>query len=78
MQKDFDEMVMRLCHEKSHLDISMVTADIKHITQYEEMVLLKEYEKGETNFTSRYETKKKEKQAMSEKVKWCVCDIIGV
>ena len=60
---------MRLCHKKAHLDISMVTADTKHITYFEEMILLKEFEKRETTFTSRYKTKKKEKEAMAGKVK---------
>ena len=68
MQKQFDECLMRLAHEKSHLDISMVTADIKHITQFEELVLLKEFEKRETTFTSRYQTKRDERTAMTKKV----------
>lgn len=68
MQQDFDKVLMRLFHEKAHMDISMVTADIKHITQFEEMTLLKEFEKRETTFTSRFETKKKEKGAMAVKV----------
>ena len=59
---------MRLAHKKSHLDISMVTADIKHITQFEELVLLKEFEKRETTFTSRYQTKRDERTAMTQKV----------
>lgn len=69
MQKEFDEVLLRLAHEKSHLDIAMVSADIKHITQFEEMILLKEFEKSETTYTSRYRTKKKEREAMAVKVK---------
>lgn len=69
MQREFDEVLMRLGHEKAHLDISMVMADIKHITQFEEMNLLKEFEKRETTFTSRYRTKKKERGAMAGKVR---------
>lgn len=61
---------MRLCHEKAHLDITMVTADIQHITLFEEMTLLKEFEKRETTFTSRYKTKKKEKEAVAKKVRF--------
>ena len=68
MKQDFDKTLMRLFHEKAHMDISMVTADIQHITQFEEMTLLKEFEKRETTFTSRFETKKKEKEAMAVKV----------
>lgn len=68
LQSDFDQVLMRLCHEKIHLDISMVTADIRHITQYEEMELLREFDKKESSFTSRYKSKKKEKEAMAVKV----------
>lgn len=69
MQKEFDEVLMRLCHDKVHLDVSMVTADIKHITHFEEISLLKDFEKRETTFTSRYKTKKKERVAMTAKVR---------
>lgn len=68
LQNDFDELLMRLCHEKARLDIDVMTANIRHITQYEELSLLKEFEKRETTFTSRYKTKKKEKAAMAVKV----------
>ena len=46
----------------------MVAADLKHITQFEELQLLKEFEKKETTFTSRYKTRKQEKQDMESKV----------
>lgn len=72
---------MRLCHEKIHLDVTMVTADIKHITKFEEMVLLREFDKRESTFTSRYETRKKEKETMMVKVRmdfrgvWNACNV---
>ena len=50
------------------MDITVVAADIKHITQFEEMELLREFDKRESTFTSRYRTKKKEKEAMAVKV----------
>ena len=40
----------------------------RHITQFEELQLLKEFEKGEMGLTSRYSSKKKEKQEMEEKI----------
>ena len=46
----------------------MVAADLKHITQFEELQLLKEFEKKETTFTSRYKNRKQEKQDMEAKV----------
>ncbi len=66
--KEFDEVLLRLLHEKVYLDIVVVTADLRLITQFEEMTLLKEFEKRETTFTSRYRTKKQERQGMDVKV----------
>lgn len=40
----------------------------RHITQFEELQLLKEFEKREMGLTSRYSSKKKEKQEMEEKI----------
>ena len=69
LQKDFDMMLLLLYHEKVHLDITIMTAEVKHITYFEEMSLLKEFEKSETVFTSRYKTKKHERHAMATKVR---------
>lgn len=68
LKEQFNEALLRLRHEKAELDITMVTADLKHITQFEELQLLKEFEKKETTFTSRYRTKKRERQEMEGKV----------
>ena len=38
------------------------------ITLFEELALLREFEKRETNFTSKYRSKKKEKGEMEGKV----------
>lgn len=40
----------------------------RHLTQFEELELLKEFEKRETNFTSKYRTKKKERSDLEVKV----------
>ena len=67
--KEFDEVLLRLLHEKIYLDIVVVTADLRHITQFEEMTLLKEFEKRETTFTTRYRSKKQEREGMDIKVR---------
>ena len=59
----------RLHHAKSHLNISMVSAELKHITQFEELQLLKEFGKRETTYTTRYRAKKKERKDIEEKVR---------
>ena len=74
LQADFDEVLLRLLHEKIHLDIVVVTADLGHITLFEEMTLLKEFEKRETTFTTKYRTKKLGKQAMAIKVGTNICE----
>ena len=40
----------------------------RHLTQFEELELLKEFEKRETNFTSKYRAKKKERADIELKV----------
>ena len=40
----------------------------RYLTQFEELELLKEFEKRETNFTSKYRTKKKERGDLEVKV----------
>ena len=69
LMTEFDDVLLRLLHEKVYLDIVVVTADLRLITQFEEMTLLKEFEKRETTFTSRYRTKKQERQTMDVKVR---------
>ena len=47
----------------------------RHITQFEELQLLKEFEKKETLLTSRYRSKKQERSDMEAKmgeVQWAV------
>ena len=68
LKRDFDETLSRLRHDKVQLDIDMVSAELKHITQFEELQLLKEFEKKETIFTSRYKNRKQEKQDLESKV----------
>jgi len=68
LMTEFDDVLLRLLHEKVYLDIVVVTADLRLITQFEETTLLKEFEKRETTFTSRYRTKKQERQTIDVKV----------
>ena len=55
----------------------MVCFTCRHITQFEELQLLKEFEKRETMFTSRYRSKKQERSDMvakMEEVQWAVSE----
>lgn len=40
----------------------------RHVTQFEELELLKEFEKQEINFLEKYQTKKKERVDIEKKV----------
>ncbi len=68
LKSDFNEALSRLRHDKVQLDIDMVSAELRYITQFEELQLLKEFEKKETTFTSRYKNRKLEKQDLESKV----------
>ena len=50
----------------------------RHITQFEELQLLKEFEKRETTFTSRYRARKEEKREMEGKVHYSAHCYIGM
>ena len=47
----------------------------RHISLFEELELLKEFEKRETTYTKRYSDKKQEKKSMETKV--CVLNLYG-
>jgi WD40 repeat protein len=65
---EFNGAVIHLRHEKYTIDVTMKMMELKHLRQFEEIELLKEFEKRETNFTSKYKTKKKEKADLEEKI----------
>ncbi|XP_055500679.1 cilia- and flagella-associated protein 44-like [Leucoraja erinacea] len=44
---NFDAELRVLCHQKYKLDIALKMADLRHVTLFEEVLLLKEFEKSE-------------------------------
>lgn len=43
---------------------------LRHLTQFEELELLKEFEKRESTFTGKYRAKKQEKSDLEVKVRY--------
>ncbi|XP_064651335.1 cilia- and flagella-associated protein 44-like isoform X2 [Lineus longissimus] len=67
----FDAELHVLRHEKFKLDVIMKNADLRHVTLFEELVLLKEFEKRENVLAAKVEGKQQEKMDMQAKVVDC-------
>lgn len=52
----FDAELCVLRHEKQELDVYMKLADLRHVTLFEELLLLKEFEKREDILQERLTT----------------------
>ena len=80
--KRFDAELRLLRHEKFKLDITMKNADLRQVTLFEELVLLKEYEKREDVLAEKVSNKQQEKLDMQAKVRniyiyiYIVCDCL--
>ncbi|XP_028405556.1 cilia- and flagella-associated protein 44-like [Dendronephthya gigantea] len=68
---NFDGEVKTLRHEKCQYEVTLKNADLKHVTLFEELVLLKEFEKREHTFATRVLTKEDEQEEMEDKVDDC-------
>ena len=69
--KMFDEEVHALHHHKQNLEMALKQCDVRHVTQYEELLLLKEFEKREELLAGKVDTKLAEKTEMQGKVVAC-------
>lgn len=58
----FDAELRVLRHEKQELDVYMKMADLRHVTLFEELLLLKEFEKREDILQERLTTYIQEEQ----------------
>ena len=66
--KTFDAQLRILNHDKFQLDITLKNADLRHVTLFEELVLLREFEKREDTLAEKVEGKQQEKMDMQTKV----------
>ncbi|KAM4795585.1 cilia- and flagella-associated protein 44 [Rhinophrynus dorsalis] len=65
---DFDAELRILRHQKFKLDIQMKMADLRHVTLFEELLLLKEFEKREDILQERVTDRIAEKEEMKRKL----------
>ncbi|XP_054683235.1 cilia- and flagella-associated protein 44 [Grus americana] len=65
---NFDAELRFLRHKKLKLDVQMKIADLRHITWYEELLILKNLEKHENLFQGRVNTLTREQEAMQSKL----------
>ncbi|NWX15284.1 CFA44 protein, partial [Aegotheles bennettii] len=65
---NFDAELRFLRHKKLKLDVQMKSADLRHITLYEELLILKDLEKHENLLQERFNTLMGEQKAMQEKL----------
>ena len=66
--KNFDAELRLLRHDKFSLDIDLKNADLRHVTLFEELLLLKDFEKQENVLADKVESKNQEKLDMQSKV----------
>ncbi|KAH9503837.1 Cilia- and flagella-associated protein 44 [Bulinus truncatus] len=64
----FDAELRLLRHDKFKLDVTMLDADLRQVTLFEELVLLKEYEKREDILADKVIIKEQEKADMQLKI----------
>ncbi|XP_059823753.1 cilia- and flagella-associated protein 44 isoform X3 [Hypanus sabinus] len=69
--KNFDAELLVLCHQKYRLDIVLKMADLRHITLFEEVLLLKEFEKSENILQDRVDQRITERVETQLKLEEC-------
>ncbi|XP_054829046.1 cilia- and flagella-associated protein 44 isoform X2 [Eublepharis macularius] len=67
----FDAELRLLRHQKLKLDIQMKSADLRHITWFEELLLLKNFEKHEDTLQERVNSLIGEEEEMQSKLNSC-------
>lgn len=67
----FDAELRLLRHEKIQLDVDIKNADLREIILFEELILLKDFEKREGQLASKVAQKMQEKEEMEDKLDEC-------
>ncbi|KAK2888569.1 cilia- and flagella-associated protein 44 [Channa argus] len=67
----FDSELMLLRHQKLHLDCQLKLADLCQLTFYQELVLLKEFERRENNLQEKLNERIREENSITLKLKQC-------
>ncbi|CAD5123356.1 DgyrCDS11713 [Dimorphilus gyrociliatus] len=69
--RNFDAKLRTIRHEKFELDVTLKNADLRLLTLFEELQLLKEFEKQENILADKVEMKNTEKIDMQTKISDC-------
>lgn len=69
--RNFDAKLRTIRHEKFELDVTIKNADLRLLTLFEELQLLKEFEKQENLLADKVEMKNTEKIDMQTKISDC-------
>ncbi|XP_056336376.1 cilia- and flagella-associated protein 44 [Danio aesculapii] len=67
----FDAELCVLRHEKQQLDVSLKLADLRHVTLFEELLLLKDFQKREEKLTERLHTYRQEEDDIQGRMREC-------
>ncbi|KAL4624725.1 cilia- and flagella-associated protein 44 [Arapaima gigas] len=67
----FDADLKLLRHDKLEMDIHMKLADLQHITLFQELLLLKEFEKRENSLQERLNSRMEEDHLVKSKLEEC-------
>jgi hypothetical protein len=70
----FDAELHLLRHQKLKLDTKMKLSDLHHLTLFQEMLLLKNFEKQENILQERVNSLDKEEQDMQVRAGWILTD----
>ncbi|XP_041471026.1 cilia- and flagella-associated protein 44-like [Lytechinus variegatus] len=74
---NFDAELRLLRHEKFNQDVDLKNADLRRVTLFEELQLLKEFEKRENVLAAKVDVKIKERSDMQAKVVECQMKLDG-
>ncbi|XP_051783012.1 cilia- and flagella-associated protein 44 isoform X2 [Erpetoichthys calabaricus] len=67
----FDAELRLLRHQKMQLDIGVKMADLRHLTLYEELLLLKDFERRENTLQEKVNSRIEESMLMTRKLEEC-------
>ncbi|XP_039600046.1 cilia- and flagella-associated protein 44 isoform X3 [Polypterus senegalus] len=67
----FDAELRLLRHQKMQLDIGVKMADLRHLTLYEELLLLKDFERRENTLQEKVNSRIEESTLMTRKLEEC-------
>ncbi len=75
---EFDAKLQLLRHQKLHLDWQLKLADLRQLTLYQELLLLKEFERREDTLHEKLNACIKEENSNTVGESLCACGLVHV